>query len=240
MPRIDWGPVLNEKQVSMTAPSEQMTCCFLANILCMFSLSKSCSHCPVINKHWHTANQRVPQPVRCLFCLYIPSPVFSWCVCWQKAVNSEEFGPTMADLEKQIAAHNILHKEIESYSPQLCVSSAGSKVSGNTLTWCSTLYSCSSWSKPLTSSWILIKTIFYLLSCLLGELYSHEETVQQSTGELCSRNNTSLSLIMKSLEFTGKHSGLVLSLTYNKIQQNQYPLFDLYWVIIIWYNPDSQ
>ncbi|KAM8771445.1 envoplakin a [Acanthopagrus schlegelii] len=45
----------------------------------------------------------------------------------QKAVNSEEFGPTMADLEKQIAAHNILHKEIESYSPQLCVSSAGSK-----------------------------------------------------------------------------------------------------------------
>ncbi|KAM7394027.1 hypothetical protein PAMP_020854 [Pampus punctatissimus] len=45
----------------------------------------------------------------------------------QKQVSAEEYGPTMADLEKQIAAHNILHKEIEAYSPQLCVSSAGSK-----------------------------------------------------------------------------------------------------------------
>uniref|UniRef100_UPI0037E7C470 envoplakin a n=1 Tax=Semicossyphus pulcher TaxID=241346 RepID=UPI0037E7C470 len=45
----------------------------------------------------------------------------------QKAVNSEEYGPTMADLEKQIAAHNILHKEVEAYNSQLCVSSAGSK-----------------------------------------------------------------------------------------------------------------
>ncbi|XP_056879154.1 envoplakin, partial [Takifugu flavidus] len=33
----------------------------------------------------------------------------------------------MADLEKQIAAHNILHKEIQAYSSQLCVSSAGGK-----------------------------------------------------------------------------------------------------------------
>ncbi|KAM9857427.1 envoplakin a [Aulostomus maculatus] len=45
----------------------------------------------------------------------------------QKQVNTEEYGPTMADLEKQIAAHNILHKEVEAYSSQLCVSSAGSK-----------------------------------------------------------------------------------------------------------------
>ncbi|XP_062284093.1 envoplakin a [Scomber scombrus] len=45
----------------------------------------------------------------------------------QKEVSTEEYGPTMADLEKQIAAHNILHKEIEAYSSQLCVSSAGSK-----------------------------------------------------------------------------------------------------------------
>uniref|UniRef100_A0A3Q3WRL3 Uncharacterized protein n=1 Tax=Mola mola TaxID=94237 RepID=A0A3Q3WRL3_MOLML len=52
------------------------------------------------------------------------APVFS---TKQVKVNSDEFGPTMADLEKQIAAHNILHKEIEAYSPQLCVSSAGSK-----------------------------------------------------------------------------------------------------------------
>ncbi|XP_037545916.1 envoplakin a [Nematolebias whitei] len=45
----------------------------------------------------------------------------------QKDLNTEEFGPTMADLEKQIAVHNLLHKELESYSSQLCVSSAGSK-----------------------------------------------------------------------------------------------------------------
>uniref|UniRef100_A0A8D0CRU7 Envoplakin a n=1 Tax=Sander lucioperca TaxID=283035 RepID=A0A8D0CRU7_SANLU len=45
----------------------------------------------------------------------------------QKLVNVEEYGPTMADLEKQVAAHNILHKEIEAYNSQLCVSSAGSK-----------------------------------------------------------------------------------------------------------------
>lgn len=49
-------------------------------------------------------------------------------VCAQKQVNSEEFGPTLADLEKQIAAHNIQHKEIEAYNSQLCVSSAGGKV----------------------------------------------------------------------------------------------------------------
>ncbi|XP_014844547.1 PREDICTED: envoplakin-like, partial [Poecilia mexicana] len=45
----------------------------------------------------------------------------------QKELNREDYGPTMADLEKQIAAHSILHKEIKAYSSQLCVSSAGSK-----------------------------------------------------------------------------------------------------------------
>lgn len=34
----------------------------------------------------------------------------------------------MMDLEKQIAAHNLLHKEIQAYGSQLCVSSAGGKV----------------------------------------------------------------------------------------------------------------
>ncbi|XP_027874210.1 envoplakin [Xiphophorus couchianus] len=45
----------------------------------------------------------------------------------QKELNGEEYGPNMADLEKQIAAHSILHKEIKAYSSQLCVSSAGSE-----------------------------------------------------------------------------------------------------------------
>ncbi|XP_068606672.1 envoplakin a [Brachionichthys hirsutus] len=45
----------------------------------------------------------------------------------QKAVSADDFGPSMADLEKQIATHNILHKEIEVYNSQLCISSAGSK-----------------------------------------------------------------------------------------------------------------
>ncbi|XP_017293252.1 envoplakin a [Kryptolebias marmoratus] len=45
----------------------------------------------------------------------------------QKDLSTEEFGPSMDDLKKQIAVHNLLHKELESYSPQLCVSSAGTK-----------------------------------------------------------------------------------------------------------------
>ncbi|KAJ8363564.1 hypothetical protein SKAU_G00123950 [Synaphobranchus kaupii] len=45
----------------------------------------------------------------------------------QREVNAEEYGPSMSELEKQIASHNILHKEIEAYSNQLDVSSTGSK-----------------------------------------------------------------------------------------------------------------
>ncbi|XP_035602685.2 envoplakin-like [Oncorhynchus keta] len=45
----------------------------------------------------------------------------------QREVNTEEYGPTMADLKKQIAAHNILHKEIEAYSSQLSTSSTSTK-----------------------------------------------------------------------------------------------------------------
>ncbi|XP_026989403.1 envoplakin a [Tachysurus fulvidraco] len=45
----------------------------------------------------------------------------------QKEVNSEAYGPTMSELEKQIAAHNILHKEIEAYSTQLSPDSTSSK-----------------------------------------------------------------------------------------------------------------
>nr|XP_019939458.1 PREDICTED: envoplakin [Paralichthys olivaceus] len=51
-------------------------------------------------------------------------PVFSQ---KEKQLKVEDYGPTMADLEKQVAAHNILHKEIEAYSSQLNVSSAGNK-----------------------------------------------------------------------------------------------------------------
>ncbi|XP_053713927.1 envoplakin-like [Synchiropus splendidus] len=57
-------------------------------------------------------------------------PIIDWGPVFNKKqhqVASEEFGPSMADLEKQIAAHNILHKEVEGYKSQLCLSSAGSK-----------------------------------------------------------------------------------------------------------------
>ncbi|XP_024145405.1 envoplakin a [Oryzias melastigma] len=57
-------------------------------------------------------------------------PIIDWGPVFnkkEKQVNSEEFGPTMADVEKQIATHNILHREIEAYNSQLCLSSAGSK-----------------------------------------------------------------------------------------------------------------
>ncbi|XP_063039899.1 envoplakin [Engraulis encrasicolus] len=42
----------------------------------------------------------------------------------QRLVESDEYGPTLSDVEKQIASHNILHKEIESYKTQLKGSSA--------------------------------------------------------------------------------------------------------------------
>lgn len=61
----------------------------------------------------------------------------SLCVCvfiLQKEVNSEAYGPTMAELEKQIAAHNLLHKEIEAYNTQLSPDSTTSKVSHNPTT----------------------------------------------------------------------------------------------------------
>ncbi|XP_067115838.1 envoplakin a [Osmerus mordax] len=45
----------------------------------------------------------------------------------QREVNSEEYGPTMTDLKKQIASHNILHREIEAYSSQLSANSTSTK-----------------------------------------------------------------------------------------------------------------
>ncbi|XP_076121399.1 envoplakin [Alosa pseudoharengus] len=36
----------------------------------------------------------------------------------QRQVDSDKYGPNLSDVEKQIAAHNILHKEIESYKSQ--------------------------------------------------------------------------------------------------------------------------
>uniref|UniRef100_A0AAZ3S7X7 Desmoplakin SH3 domain-containing protein n=1 Tax=Oncorhynchus tshawytscha TaxID=74940 RepID=A0AAZ3S7X7_ONCTS len=55
-------------------------------------------------------------------------PRIDWAsVLNQKQVKSKEYGPTMADLKKQIAAHNILHKEIEAYSSQLSLSSTSTK-----------------------------------------------------------------------------------------------------------------
>lgn len=46
----------------------------------------------------------------------------------QKDVSKMEYGPTLPDLKKQIAAHNILHKEIESYNNQLSPGSTSSQV----------------------------------------------------------------------------------------------------------------
>lgn len=51
----------------------------------------------------------------------------------QREVNTEDYGPTMVDLKKQIAAHNLLHKEIEAYSSQLSASSTSTKVTPSTL-----------------------------------------------------------------------------------------------------------
>ncbi|TWW69236.1 Envoplakin 210 kDa cornified envelope precursor protein [Takifugu flavidus] len=46
----------------------------------------------------------------------------------QKQLDVEPFGPNLADVEKQIAAHNILHQAIQSYSAQLTPDSITSQV----------------------------------------------------------------------------------------------------------------
>nr|XP_046271944.1 envoplakin-like [Scatophagus argus] len=45
----------------------------------------------------------------------------------QKQLNSEAYGPNLTDVEKQIAAHNILHQAIEAYSTQLTPSTTTSQ-----------------------------------------------------------------------------------------------------------------
>ncbi|XP_030013522.1 envoplakin-like [Sphaeramia orbicularis] len=51
--------------------------------------------------------------------------VFNW---KQKQLNMAGYGPTLADLEKQIEAHNVLQKEIEFSNSWLCIETAGSEV----------------------------------------------------------------------------------------------------------------
>ncbi|XP_077412972.1 envoplakin-like [Vanacampus margaritifer] len=45
----------------------------------------------------------------------------------QRRLDTEGYGRSLSDVEKQIAAHNILHKEIEAYSEQLTPSSTSSQ-----------------------------------------------------------------------------------------------------------------
>lgn len=109
----------------------------------------------------------------------------------------------MADLEKQVAAHNILHKEVESYSSQLSVSSAGSKVNPSA---CMKTPSPRILSlRPSTAADLNLLFAFITRPgdrfaaasnacsscCISGELFGPEETVQQYTGELiCSHVNS--------------------------------------------------
>lgn len=51
-----------------------------------------------------------------------------WCCHLQKQLDVEPFGPNLADVEKQIAAHNILHQAIQSYNAQLTPDSITSQV----------------------------------------------------------------------------------------------------------------
>ncbi|KAM8825170.1 envoplakin-like [Synchiropus picturatus] len=58
-----------------------------------------------------------------------PAPKISWFSVLEdklKQLRSEPYGPNLADVEKQIAAQNILHQEIEGYSSQMQPSSASS------------------------------------------------------------------------------------------------------------------
>lgn len=51
-----------------------------------------------------------------------------WCCDLQKQLDVEPFGPNLVDVEKQIAAHNILHQAIQSYSTLLTPDSITSQV----------------------------------------------------------------------------------------------------------------
>lgn len=61
---------------------------------------------------------------------HFPSDLLIWSPydALQVDINSNAYGPSMGELEKQIAAHNILHKEIEAYNGQLSPDSTSSKV----------------------------------------------------------------------------------------------------------------
>lgn len=91
-PSVDWNKVLSDKQV------------------------KSPPSTATVNKTLLTKHQPVKN---CLFrtCTWI----IHVCVCvfLQKSIQGERYGPSLSDVEKQIAAHNILHKEIEAYRSAL-------------------------------------------------------------------------------------------------------------------------
>uniref|UniRef100_A0A671LA92 Uncharacterized protein n=1 Tax=Sinocyclocheilus anshuiensis TaxID=1608454 RepID=A0A671LA92_9TELE len=70
----------------------------------------------------------------------------------QKEASKEEYGPTLADLKKQIAAHNILHKEIESYNNQLCPGSTSSQVSLKKSHQIGTFFDNSKWRRHYLNS----------------------------------------------------------------------------------------
>uniref|UniRef100_UPI003AAD0C66 envoplakin-like n=1 Tax=Centroberyx gerrardi TaxID=166262 RepID=UPI003AAD0C66 len=59
-----------------------------------------------------------------------PTPKIGWASLLdekQKQIKAEEYGPNLSDVEKQIAAHNILHQEIEAYNAQIDPSSSTSQ-----------------------------------------------------------------------------------------------------------------
>lgn len=53
----------------------------------------------------------------------------------QGQIRGEAYGPSLYDVEKQIAEHNILHQEIEAYSSQLQPSSTASPVTAQSDTF---------------------------------------------------------------------------------------------------------
>lgn len=56
----------------------------------------------------------------------------------QKQLRGEAYGPKLSDVERQIAAHNLLHQEIEAYSDQLKPSTTTSQVAAQS---CACFYS---------------------------------------------------------------------------------------------------
>lgn len=90
----------------------------------------------------------------------------------QKQINAEEYALNRSDVEKQIAAHNILHQEIEAYSGQLQPAASSQVTTQHAL-----LDRC-------RMNHFGNEVHFLPSSLFLGGLFSYQREIHKTLGEL--------------------------------------------------------